>query len=122
MTWPANESAFSMAAHLLPARILPLLRPKHQIHVWFHDCARISYPARSEYDAKAVFSEPAPGDSCVVIHVAMKGHSYAKSIEYLAHELAHYDEWRRTGKTSEKGIGKRTARILADLDPDTLWP
>lgn len=98
------------------------LRPEHQIHAWFHDSEHIGFPGIDGYGAKGLFLEPLRGGSGIVIHVAMKGHSYAKSIEYLAHELAHYDEWRRTGKTSEKGIGKRTARILADLDPDTLWP
>lgn len=90
--------------------------PAHYVVVYVCDCRRIVDPTDRGF-ARGLFWAPhAPATSPQPPTIWVAGaHAVGDVLHSLAHELAHYDEWRRTGRITESGKRLAAARLVTQF-------
>lgn len=91
------------------------LPPSHHVVVEVYACRRFAHRDDAFPSAIGLFwspHNPANSRYSPKVYVAGRSGRLVTTLHTLAHELAHYEEWRRTGRTTERGKNRRADALL----------
>ena len=112
VSWRGTDRRMARLAAILPHAVGPV---DHHIEVDLAD--RRTVVSHDFREASAWFLEPRYHNVLArpLIRVAVAGRSADEVIGLFAHEMAHYRQWSRTGRTSERGVavlGRSIAKAI----------